>query len=259
MLRSLFRKIDPGTVGRRAELFVGRLGSFETPTVATIVSNYLRGFVLFGRPNTYGARFTWHWFPARAIITSDTANVPKKLRPYQRRGELEVRYDQDFEAIINYRQQGRDGWLTPELVEVYIEVQKLGFVATVGTYRDGRLVGGLWGLEIGRVFSIMSMFHLENHAGALALAALVDIVVHEGRWSIIDCGTLKANWQRYGAREIPVQEFSELVIRSLKSSMSRAGWAATLPELDGTSRGAESSIMRSKELNEAEPVSTRLR
>jgi len=42
----------------------------------------------------------------------------------------------------------------------------------VGTYRDGRLVGGLWGLEIGRVFSIMSMFHLENHAGALALRRL---------------------------------------------------------------------------------------
>jgi leucyl/phenylalanyl-tRNA--protein transferase len=95
-------------------------------------------------------------------------------------------------------------------------VQSLGFVATVGTYRDGQLVGGLWGIGIGRVLSIMSMFHLENHAGALAMAALADMSAHEGRWSLIHCGTLNPNWERYGATEIPVQQFCELLLKNLK-------------------------------------------
>ena len=100
-------------------------------------------------------------------------------------------------------------------MEVYVRLQALGLVVTVGTYRQGQLVGGIWGLGIGRVFSIMGTFHLENHAGALALAALAKKVAVGGRWSMIDCGTINSNWERYGAKEITAEQFSELVIENL--------------------------------------------
>jgi hypothetical protein len=115
-------------------------------------------------------------------------------------------------------QEGRTGWIwiTPALIEVYREVRRLGFVSTVGTYRDGRLVGGLWGIGIGRVFGVMSMFHREDQAGSLAVAALVDAVLSEDRWSVIDFGVLTPNFQMYGAREISAGHFRELVWSNLK-------------------------------------------
>lgn len=189
---------------------------WPTPTAAEVVANYTRGLVLFGRPGARWVPFEWRSFPARAVITRETAKVPKTVRQIGRRGEFEVRFDQDFEAVIHYCQEGRAGWITPALIDVYREVHRLGYVATVGTYRDDRLVGGFWGIGIGQVFSIMSMFHRDDHAGAFALAALVDVVRGDGRWSVIDCGVMVPHFKMYGAREIPESEFCELVWRGLK-------------------------------------------
>jgi leucyl/phenylalanyl-tRNA--protein transferase len=233
VVRYLFRVLNPLLLGDWTALSakqpdqttkrnIRRVWSFVTPTAADVVANYLRGVVLFGWTSSSDGYFDWTWFPSRAVITRETAKVPKRLRPLQRRGEFEVRYNQDFEAIVHYCQRGHDNWITPALIDVYRELQSLGLVATVGTYRDGRLVGGLWGLGIGRVLGIMSMFHLENHAGALALAALSDTVSGDGRWSVIDCGQLNPNFERYGAKEIPAGKFCELVLTTLKQNHVRA-------------------------------------
>jgi leucyl/phenylalanyl-tRNA--protein transferase len=181
------------------------------PAAAEVVANFARGWVLFGIPDNRIASLEWRTFPRRAIITPETARVSKKLRALQRRLGLEIRFDQDFAAIIQLCQDGRTGWLTPEAVEVYREVHALGFIATVGAYRDGRLVGGLWGIALGRTFGIMSMFHTEDNAGTLALVALVEDVRDRGRWSMIDSGQLKQNFVRYGAFEIPIERFRELI------------------------------------------------
>lgn len=190
---------------------------WSTPTAAEVVANYSRGLILQGRPGSRRVPFLWRSFPARAVITSQTAKVPKgKVRAIRRRGELEVRFDQDFEEIIHSCRDGRVSWITPGLIDVYRELHRLGFVATVGTYRDGRLVGGFWGIGIGRVFSIMSMFHREDHAGALALAALVDLVSGDDRWSVIDCGgSVTRHFAMYGANQISEQQFCELVWSTL--------------------------------------------
>jgi leucyl/phenylalanyl-tRNA--protein transferase len=227
LLRCTVLVADPATVGwwaarlakqpeQAAADMARRVGSLIPPTPAEVVANYARGLLLAGRAESCDTAFAWFTHPVRAVITHETAKVPKRLRTVQRHGELEVRYDQDFEAIIQHCMDGRLGWLTPALADVYRDVHGLGFIATVGTYRDGQLVGGLWGIEIGRTFGILSMFHLENNAGALALAAIADIVSSDGRWAVVDCVDLNPNFERYGATEIPVREFSDLVWRSLK-------------------------------------------
>lgn len=187
--------------------------TWSTPAAAEVIAHYTAGQVLFGRPGARRVKFEWRSFPTRAVITKETAKVPRRLRSIQRHGELEVRFDQDLEAIMRACQEGRADWMwvTPALIDVYRELHALGFVSTVGTYRDGRLVGGLWGLGIDGAFGLMSMFHREDHAGALAMAALVDALVHEGRWSVIDLGVMTPNFGRYGATDIPVAEFRDLV------------------------------------------------
>jgi leucyl/phenylalanyl-tRNA---protein transferase len=181
------------------------------PAATEVVANYARGWVLFGIPDNRMASLEWRTFPRRAVITPETARVSKKLRALQRRLGLEIRFDQDFEALIRACQDGRTGWLTPQAVEVYRRVHALGCISTVGAYRDGRLVGGLWGVALGRTFGIMSMFHTEDNAGTLALVALIDEVHDRGRWSMVDSGQLKQNFIRYGAVDVPVERFRELV------------------------------------------------
>jgi leucyl/phenylalanyl-tRNA--protein transferase len=208
-------------LGMARHLLISRLRvdiSWSTPTAPEVIANYARGLVLFGRPGARRAIFEWHSFPSRAVITRETAKIPRALRPVRRRGELETRIDQDFESIVDSCRAGRTDWpwITPALIGVYREVQELGFVRTVGTYRDGELVGGLWGIEVGRVLGIMSMFHRENNGGSLALGTLVDSVINGGRWSIVDCGEMKPHFDQFGAREISQQRFCELVCENLK-------------------------------------------
>lgn len=188
------------------------------PTAPQVVANYTRGLTLFGRSRGHLAIFEWRSYPFRGIITQKSAKVPKTIRSLQRRTDLEVKFDTDFESVIRSCQVGRNdwAWLTPALVDVYREVHRQGFVSTVGVYRGSRLVGGIWGISVGRVLGIMSMFHQEDNAGSLALAASVDIVAGNGRWSIIDCGVINQHFTMYGAREISQEEFCDLVWQTLK-------------------------------------------
>jgi leucyl/phenylalanyl-tRNA--protein transferase len=187
----------------------------KTPSASEIVANYARGWVLFGHPFKVIHGLEWHRFPQRAVITQETAHVPKRLRELQRRLQLEVRFDEDFEMMVEHCREGRSGWLTDEAVSAYRSVHDLGFSATVGTYRDGRLVGGMWGITVGRTFTIMSMFHLEDNAGSLALAAVAERVMAGDRWSLVDFGFLNANFKRYGGSYISTEEFCELIWRSM--------------------------------------------
>lgn len=190
----------------------------STPTVPQVIANYTRGLTLFGRSRARFAIFEWRSYPFRGVITRQSAKVPKTIRVMQRRTDLEVKFDEDFETIVRLCQVERNdwNWLTPALVDVYREVHKQGFVSTVGVYRANQLVGGLWGISVGRALGIMSMFHHADNAGSLALAAVVDIVAGDGRWSVVDCGVINQHFEMYGARAIPQQEFCEFVWQTLK-------------------------------------------
>jgi leucyl/phenylalanyl-tRNA---protein transferase len=235
-LRAVFSVADPVTVGwwgarlapqpeRVAAELSRRLGALVPPTPADVIGNYLRGLLLAGRAAGPGERngFEWSAFPRRAIITAETAKVPKRLRPIRRRSDLEVRFNRDFESIIREcRACHGGGWITPELIDLYCTMDRWGCTGTVATYRDGQPVGGLWGVGIGPVFSIMSMFHWENHAGSLALAALAESLRQGGPWSVVDCVQLNPNFARYGFTEIPAGKFAELVLDGLAASAAPA-------------------------------------
>lgn len=176
----------------------------------------------------------------RAVITPETAKVPTNLRRLMRRGELEARYDRDFEAIVQQCQKVHGpGWLTGPLIDVYREVHRLGFITSVGMYRAGWLVSGIWGVELGRVFSAVSMFHLEDGAGALLLGELATAVVDAGRWSVVDFGALNPNFARYGAREMPAGQFIEIVMQGLKADRPAAAPAAPFVAAGAAQAGAE--------------------
>ncbi len=204
---------------RRWSLRVSLLtGSAGPPTPADVIGNYLRGQVIFGQSLTPRMPFRWQTFANRAVITATTAKVPKRIRRLQRLSDLEIRFDTDFERVAEGCRDGRSGWLTSDVVDLYRQLYQLGFVATIGAYREGTLVAGLWGLEIGETLGIMSVFHTENNSGTLVIAAAVDRLLEGDRWSTIDSGQLHDNYARFGAALISREEFCDLVIRHLRAS-----------------------------------------
>ena len=191
----------------------------SVPTTSQVVANYTRGLVLFGRSPAFPAPFVWRSFPFRAVITQETAKIPRYVRNAQRSSDFKVKFDEDLEDIIRSCQVGRDQsiWITPALIDVYREVHRRGFVSTVGVYRDDQLLAGLWGISVGGVFGIMSMFHRENGAGSLAVGAVIEEVLSaDGRWSMIDSGVISPHFRRFGAFEAPQDEFCEIVWQTLK-------------------------------------------
>jgi Leu/Phe-tRNA-protein transferase len=90
----------------------------RAPEPAEVVAKYARGWLLFGMPGSGLPDFEWRWLPKRAIVTPETAKVPKGLRYLQRRRGLEIRLGHDFDAIIERCQDGRSGWLTDPVVEL---------------------------------------------------------------------------------------------------------------------------------------------
>lgn len=189
---------------------------WSRPTADEVVDRYLRGWVLFGRETGRLAKLEWQSFDARAIATAETFKVPSRLRRQRRNSGLEVRFDQDFIEVARACQEGRSDWtwLTDDLIEVYRMLFDEGLAATVGTYRDGKLVGGLLGLSIGRTYSVMSIFHRENHAGSVAMAALEDVVAADGRWNMVDFGNMTPHNERFGAFLVSEREFLELLSKN---------------------------------------------
>jgi leucyl/phenylalanyl-tRNA--protein transferase len=196
-----------------------------TPTPERVISNYGQGMVLFGRHKTN--ELFWESNPKRAVITSESAHIPRRLKEYMRKGEFEIRYNVNFESSVRASQRERWTWINEPLINIYKELFSMGFGQSIEVYQGEQLVGGLWGFLLGNTFSIQSMFHQVERAGAISLATLVKRLI-DGELGMVDCVQQKPNFARYGAHVVSQENFVEMVIRGLVRS--------------GTSRDAEQML-----------------
>ena len=107
-------------------------------------------------------------------------------------------------------------WITPEMQAAYIKLHELGHAHSMETWHDDRLVGGIYGVRVGRCFCGESMFHLETDASKVALAALVDRLRAEDVL-MIDCQVSSPHMLSLGAREIPRPQFLSELRAGLKT------------------------------------------
>lgn len=192
------------------EIAIGSACELAPVSPERVISNYYQGMVLFGEDNL--DQLVWEIFSERAIVTPETANIPKRLQGILRKQPFEIRYNTNFEEVIRSCQRDKT-WINEPLIQVYQELFQKGCVKTIETYQNDCLVGGVWGLVVNRNFGLMSMFHRENHAGAIALATLVDLLKN-GKYHLIDCGKLNDNFARYGAVSVSYEEFVERLAQS---------------------------------------------
>ena len=103
-------------------------------------------------------------------------------------------------------------WITPEMIDAYVGLHRLGHAHSVEAWRDGELVGGLYGVEVGRMFFGESMFARQTDASKVALVHLVAMLRDRGM-PLIDCQQDTAHLARLGARPIPRRSFAEALDR----------------------------------------------
>lgn len=175
-----------------------------------IVEAYRNGIFPWFSP---GEPILW-WSPdPRMVLVPDELVISRTLRRTLRRGAYEIRFDSDFSAVIGACAQtprkGQHGtWITREMQMAYEALFELGFAHSVETRVNGKLVGGLYGLAIGKMFYGESMFSHATDASKIAFAHLVCFLRDEG-FGLIDCQMKTAHLASLGAREIPRAEFAE--------------------------------------------------
>ncbi len=171
------------------------------------------------------------WSPhPRMVLFPGELKVSRSLRKAVARGPFETRYDTAFTEVMRECAAPRDGqagtWIVPEMVAAYTRLHELGFAHSVESWRDGRLVGGLYGILLGRVFFGESMFSRETDASKVALVKLVERLRTLGV-GLVDCQQATGHLASLGAREIPRYQFAQRLAESIEYPPTGSLWPAT--------------------------------
>jgi leucyl/phenylalanyl-tRNA--protein transferase len=163
------------------------------------------------------------WFSPdpRGILPIDTFHVPGRLARLVRQAPYEIAIDRAFEDVMRAcAERPREGtWISDEIVESYTALYRLGLAHSVEAWRDGELVGGLYGVHLGGAFFGESMFHRATDASKLALVALVDRLARRG-FTLLDTQWITPHLVQFGAIEIPRAEYLRRLEEALKRDCS---------------------------------------
>lgn len=175
-----------------------------------------------------GQPLLW-WSPdPRLVLEPEEFHVSKRLAQTIKNGKIKVTFDQAFVSVIQscatVPRKGQSGtWITPEMQEAYIRLHRLGVAHSVESWLGGELVGGVYGVSLGKCFFGESMFSTESNASKIALAVLVRRLKNWG-FHLIDAQITSPHLLSLGAKEIPRQLFLERLKSAVCLPTIRGSW-----------------------------------
>lgn len=164
-----------------------------------------------------GQPILW-WSPdPRMVFRTDAIRLSSRFRRTLRRSHWELRADTAFAAVLDAcasaPRRGQDGtWITPAMRHAYLQLHQLGHAHSVEVYDGPRLVGGIYGVAVGRMFFGESMFSAESGGSKAALAGLAAWLDGRG-WPLIDAQVENAHLVSLGAERWPRRRFLKEVER----------------------------------------------
>lgn len=199
---------------------------------------YAMGIFPMARSRT-DARLYWIDPDQRGILPLDGFHIPRSLRKTLNRAPFELRVDTAFDAVMQgcaETTEGRpDTWINQEIVRLFVELHHLGMAHSVETWRDGSLVGGLYGLSLGAAFFGESMFSRETDASKVALVDLV-ARLKRGGYQLLDTQFVTEHLSRFGALEIPRHQYLKLLGNAVELPAAfprgKVSWRDALVEAD---------------------------
>jgi leucyl/phenylalanyl-tRNA--protein transferase len=162
----------------------------------------------------------WHTPQMRGIIPlDDRFKVSKNLKRLYKKDKFDLYINRNFDQVIDYCRSLRedDTWISDEILDAYKQLHEGGFAHSFEVYEEGKLVGGLYGVSIGKAFFGESMFHLVTDASKIALVFLVEFL-REHDFFLLDTQYLNPHIAQFGAYEITHQEYVKLLRRAIAAS-----------------------------------------
>ncbi len=209
----------------------GLLAAGGDLSVPRLLRAYRAGIFPWYEP---GQPILW-WSPdPRAVLFTDRLRITRSLRKTLRNKPYTVSFDRAFREVMlacaepRYEEGGT--WITPEMIEAYCRLHDQGHAHSVEVWNtQGGLIGGLYGVAVGKMFFGESMFTRERDGSKIALAHLVRHLAHWG-YPLVDCQQVSAHIMSLGAQTLPRAEFIALLDEYCPQTGKTPPWSV-LPEL----------------------------
>jgi leucyl/phenylalanyl-tRNA--protein transferase len=192
---------------------------------ARLLTAYRNGIFPWYSP---GDPILW-WSPdPRLLLYPDKFYLRKSFRRVLRSGKFTVSFDREFVNVIKYcamvpREGQESTWISEEIQEAFIRLHEEGFAHSVEVYMEGKLVGGLYGLAMGKAFFGESMFSLVPDASKVAFKALSDVLASRG-YDFIDCQMKTDHMVRLGAQVVPRDTFLDALEDTIVKPTDMGSW-----------------------------------
>ena len=186
-------------------------GAPELP-LSVLRAAYADGWFPMGERGT--RLIEWFSPDPRGILPLTAFHVPARLGRTLRAGRFEIRIDAAFTEVMARCAERDDTWISDVITETYTALHLAGEAHSVECWREGRLVGGLYGVSLGGAFFGESMFHVETDASKVALAALVDRLRTRG-YALLDLQWVTPHLAQFGATEIRRGHYLQLLRTAL--------------------------------------------
>ena len=169
------------------------------------------------------------WSPdPRMVLFPEKMKISKSLKSIINKNKFQVKFDVDFEKVIKCcadvrRKNEESTWITDDMINAYVNLHLEGFAHSVEAYYNGELVGGLYGVSLGKAFFGESMFHYMNDASKVALYLLVE-KLKSLKFEFIDVQQDTKHLKSLGAELISRKVFLSILQKSLKHETIRGKW-----------------------------------
>ena len=158
-----------------------------------------------------GEPIIWYCPEDRMVLFPHELRISKSMRQLMRNNTFRITSNTAFEQVISQcqnspRKDQLGTWITDDMKQAYLKLHELGFAKSIEVWQDDKLVGGLYGIDLGHIFCGESMFSKESNTSKLAFIHLVQQLEKE-QYKLIDCQVYNEHLESLGAREIPRSEF----------------------------------------------------
>lgn len=177
-----------------------------------LLAAYAAGY--FPMAEAHNGPIAWYSPDPRGILPLDTFKVSRSLRQTLKKRMFEIRVNTSFEGVMRACAGRDETWISEEIIASYVELHRLGHAHSVESWKEGSLVGGLYGVSLGGAFFGESMFSRAREASKVALVWLVEHLLRQ-HYSLLDTQYGTPHLETFGAIEIPREAYLRILASAL--------------------------------------------
>lgn len=216
--------------------------SNEPLTTDTLLAAYASGYFPMAESREDDELY---WFnpSRRGTLPIKDFNIPRGLKKTLRNNPFEIRVDANFEGVIracaDTPRPTNETWINDEIIERYCDLHDMGHAHSVESWREGKLVGGLYGVSLGAAFFGESMFSRESEASKVALVYLVKILDEAG-YTLLDTQFVNDHLKQFGVKEIQKRSYITKLDKALKADPNPSSFFSTISVRNGFASSSSS-------------------